>query len=390
MIVDRARVGDVLQLQRREVDVDITATYREIGVRSFGRGIFHKEPVSGLDLGNKRVFSIEPGDLVLSNVFAWEGAIALAGPLEQGLIGSHRFMTYRPVDDRVDAAWASWFFVSEPGLRLLREASPGSAGRNRTLAIDRFEDLVIPLPSLDEQRRVAARLSTAGRACGRLRELVDESQTIGLALSESVAARLDLNPDEKSAAGWQQVQLGDVLRLSVDEVKVEQTGEYESAGVYSFGKGLFRRPVLRGADTSYNKLHRLHREMIVMSRLKAWEGALALVGEEFDGACLSPEFPTFTVTGEGVSSEYLGLRLASPSFWQRLGGASRGIGARRERVRAERLLEQQIDIPPLEVQEEMLRVIRKLEDRVSPQEARNQRLQALLPAALNEAFAAVS
>ena len=48
----------------------------EIGVRSFGRGIFHKEPIDGTALGNKRVFRIEPGDLVLSNVFAWEGAVA--------------------------------------------------------------------------------------------------------------------------------------------------------------------------------------------------------------------------------------------------------------------------------------------------------------------------
>ncbi len=39
-------------------------------------------------------FAIEPGDLLFSNVFAWEGAVALAGDAESGLIGSHRFMTY--------------------------------------------------------------------------------------------------------------------------------------------------------------------------------------------------------------------------------------------------------------------------------------------------------
>lgn len=151
--MDQVRVGDVLSLQRRVVRVNPYDEYREVGIRSFGQGIFHKEPVFGSDLGNKRVFRIEPGDLVLSNVFAWEGAIAVASQAEAGMIGSHRFMTFVAIDEGVETRWASWFFRSDPGLTLIRRASPGSAGRNRTLAIDRFEALQIPLPSIREQRR---------------------------------------------------------------------------------------------------------------------------------------------------------------------------------------------------------------------------------------------
>src|SRR5205823_11936776 len=65
----------------------VRRSYVEIGVRSFGRGIFHKAPVTGASLGNKRVLEIRPGDLVFNNVFAWEGAVALAGPAEAGTIG---------------------------------------------------------------------------------------------------------------------------------------------------------------------------------------------------------------------------------------------------------------------------------------------------------------
>jgi type I restriction enzyme, S subunit len=154
--VDPVRVGDVLRLERRRVDVEPSAVYEEIGVRSFGRGIFHKEPVEGITLGTKRVFRVEPGDLVISNVFAWEGAIAVAGEAEAGKIGSHRFMTFVPADGRIRTSWAMWFFRSEPGLTLIRKASPGSAGRNKTLAIKRFEDLLIPLPPTDVQVRQAA------------------------------------------------------------------------------------------------------------------------------------------------------------------------------------------------------------------------------------------
>src|ERR1700757_3887287 len=100
--MDEVRVGDVLSLRRRSVRVNAYDEYREIGIRSFGQGIFHKEPVYGADLGNKRVFRVEPDDLVLSNVFAWEGAVAVASQAEVGMIGSHRFMTFVPIDGRIE------------------------------------------------------------------------------------------------------------------------------------------------------------------------------------------------------------------------------------------------------------------------------------------------
>jgi hypothetical protein len=70
-------------------------------------------------------------------------------------------MTFVPTDGRIDPSWAAWYFGSEPGLEQIRKASPGSAGRNKTLAVKRFEDLVIPLPPIDEQRRQASFLDTA-------------------------------------------------------------------------------------------------------------------------------------------------------------------------------------------------------------------------------------
>jgi hypothetical protein len=57
--------------------------YPELGIRSFGKGTFHK-PLDYLSVGTKRLFRIEPGDLVFSNVFAWEGAIAVAQKDDEG------------------------------------------------------------------------------------------------------------------------------------------------------------------------------------------------------------------------------------------------------------------------------------------------------------------
>lgn len=375
-----------MTLTRRPVEVHLDESYEEIGIRSFGRGIFHKEPVSGAELGSKRVFRIEPGDLLLSNVFAWEGAVALAGQTERGKIGSHRFMTYTPVDDRIDTNWASWFFRSEPGLELIRKASPGSAGRNKTLAIDRFEALEIPLPPIDEQRRVAAHLDKIDTTRDSLARLVRNASELSSAIVVSSAFRPDLTNDAKQSLGWTTRRLDELLELDIHEVAVDHKEYYEIAGVYSFGRGMFRRTAIDGTDTSYKSMHRLSAGQIVMSRLKAWEGAIALVPPELDGTHLSPEFPTFRVRGEVVEPGFIASVLTSEPFWSRLRSASKGIGARRERVSATRLLESEVAIPPLGIQRSIVRRAATLAIADNQRADSSRRGAALLPAALNAAF----
>ena len=72
-------MAEVAPLVRRPVEIDLDAAYPELGVRSFGRGTFHKPELPGVEVGNKKLFRICAGDLVFNIVFAWEGAVATGG-----------------------------------------------------------------------------------------------------------------------------------------------------------------------------------------------------------------------------------------------------------------------------------------------------------------------
>ena len=145
------KIRRLIRQVKRPLVVRPDVDYREIGIRSWGKGIFHKEPVRGILLGNKSVFRPEPGDFVLNIVFAWEGAVAVATQHEEGMIASHRFPTFRP-SAKVDLDYLLMVFQCDQGRRLLEVNSPGAAGRNRTLRISQFLDEEIPLPSVDAQR----------------------------------------------------------------------------------------------------------------------------------------------------------------------------------------------------------------------------------------------
>jgi type I restriction enzyme S subunit len=136
---------------RRPVEIQPDTWYPELGIRSFGKGTFHKEPIKGSDLGNKRLYQIEPGDLLFSNVFSWEGAIAVVQAADKGRFGSHRFITCVPDPKRNTAEFLCHWFLCEKGLADIRAASPGAAGRNKTLGIKKLESLEVPIPTIEKQ-----------------------------------------------------------------------------------------------------------------------------------------------------------------------------------------------------------------------------------------------
>jgi type I restriction enzyme S subunit len=145
-------MSEVAPLVRREQSIAFDGSYPELGVRSFGKGTFHKPPLSGAEVGTKRLYRIEPGDLIFSNVFAWEGAITIAQPEDTGRYGSHRFMTCVVNNQRLETSFLLYYLLSPEGMEKIREASPGGAGRNRTLGVEKLAKIEVPVPSLEVQR----------------------------------------------------------------------------------------------------------------------------------------------------------------------------------------------------------------------------------------------
>lgn len=185
------KMAEVAPLVRRPVEVREACQYRQIGIRSFGKGTFHKSEVSGLELGTKKVFEVWPGDLLFNIVFAWEGAVAVATESEAGMIGSHRFLTCRVNPEVALPQYLFWYFCQGEGLEKLLRASPGGAGRNRTLNIAKLKDVSVPLPKITEQRNIVARLDAVAAKLRQIDAIQEETnQTI--AALETRALREEL------------------------------------------------------------------------------------------------------------------------------------------------------------------------------------------------------
>ncbi len=157
----KQKVSSLLERVSEPVNVDLNETYRQIGIRSHGKGIFYKDLVNGKELGNKRVFWVEENAFIVNIVFAWEQAVAITSEKEIGMIASHRFPMYKAKLNKSDVNFIKHFFLTRKGKELLGVASPGGAGRNKTLGQKEFAGLEFILPEkVEEQIKIAECLSS--------------------------------------------------------------------------------------------------------------------------------------------------------------------------------------------------------------------------------------
>lgn len=203
-------LGGALDRVSKPVQVLPNQQYTQIGIRSHGRGLFIKEPVAGWELGDKRVFHIEANCLILNIVFAWEQAVGKTDDSHIGLIASHRFPMYRPRKGACDIEFLRYFFLTPHGKHLLGLASPGGAGRNKTLGQKEFERLAVTLPPLPEQKKIAEILFTWDKAIETTDKLLANAEAQKRALMQQLlTGKRRLKGFERGE--WKSVTLGDVL-----------------------------------------------------------------------------------------------------------------------------------------------------------------------------------
>ena len=182
--------------------------------------------------------------------------------------------------------------------------------------------------------------------------------------------------------------LSEVLEPDSDSIEVQASEQYRIAGVLGFGRGVFERDSILGVETKYKKLYRLHTGTLIYSKLKAFEGAIAVVTQPHAGAFVSSEFPTFRPTPQLYSS-YLAHICRWPAFWGSIRQHSRGIGARRERLHPLDLMETRIPLPDIDEQrriashlDSIYSTTQSIEDRLSKRN--KHRAHTLLPSLVDE------
>ncbi len=163
-------LGDVTRLDLNRESIDPSKAYSMVGVLSFARGLFDREPIENGNTSYKHFLRLKPDHIVMSQLFGWEGALALSDERFAGKYLSPQFPTFLSDERKLDRKFLGWL-MRRPGFWSdLAIRASGMGDRRRTLNPDAFFACQIPLPPLGEQRRIVTQVE-------RLAAKVEEART---------------------------------------------------------------------------------------------------------------------------------------------------------------------------------------------------------------------
>ena len=151
------------------------------------------------------------------------------------------------------------------------------------------------------------------------------------------------------------VRLSELLTFDEERCQLESDVYYQQVTLKLNGNGLEKRRkgFKKGADIRTREQHFLRVGQLVFSKIDARNGAFALVSDDFDGAIVTKDFPTYLIDEQRVMPLYLLLLLLSEPFLQLVGRCSKGT-TKRQRVDVDMLMNQQIPVPSLAEQDTIL------------------------------------
>ena len=371
-------MGEIAPLIRRPVKIDPLNVYTELGVRSFYKGTFHRRRILGAEFSWQKMFWIKPGDLVLSNLMAWEQAIAVAKDIDEGCVGNHRLLTCQVAVEYALPEYLHAFLQTDGGMHQILEASPGSIARNKTLSPTLLEEIKVPLPPLHEQEEFVARLKAAElgemRRMRKIREIQTDCDTL-LAASFS-----------RLAQGAPHLRMGDVAPLMRRLVPIQADATYTEIGVRSFFRGTFHRRTLSGAEFTWQKLFRVATCDLIFSNLMAWEQGIAVASPTDDGCVGNHRMLTCEADRSRILPNFLWFYFTTPLGFAQVVAASPGSIARNKTLSAEDLPNITVPVPSLDAQAWFVALHGKVEAVRKIQAEVTSGLAQLTPALLEAAF----
>ena len=227
------------------------------------------------------------------------------------------------------------------------------------------------IPTLPEQRKIAAILSTWDEANTKTQQLIVQLQQRNKGLMQEL---LTGKKRVKEFAGkWNEIVLSECLNYTPREVP-KPTQSFFALGIRSHAKGIFHKNDFEPEGLAMEVLYEVKENDLVVNITFAWEQAIAIAGKKDNGGLVSHRFPTYTFITKNAEVEFFRYFIIQKSFKYLLDLISPG-GAGRNRVMSKKeFLQLKVTIPDVEEQKAIANILNAASTELKIQE---QKLAAL-------------
>ena len=367
-------LGELIRHRKEFITIQPDETYARCRVQTSARGIVLRDRVLSDAIKTKKQQVCQAGEFLVAEIDAKVGGYGIVPDELNGAIVSSHYFLFDVDEQRLLRRFLRWYCQTSDFLEQVNARGSTNYAAIRPSNVLTYK---VPLPPLDEQQRIVAKLD-------KVAALVEEAKSLRQDIAQEMRSLVQSIHFKLSDVSER--PFGEFIELWEDRVPIEPTERYPQVGVRGFAGGLFFKDAIQGSETRYKTFNRLSEGLLVVSQPKGWEGAVAVCNTSHEGWYVSPEYRTFRCKPDQLDDQYLAALLSTPWFQRELTKLTRGQGARRERLRPEMLLNMKIQMPAIEAQEVALRLFGKMPGLQAVCRDIAPEIDTLLPALLQRIF----
>ena len=153
----KVRIGNVVSLNKDIICVEPNIEYTRLTVKLFNKGIQERDTVMGAMIGTKRQTRVKGGQFIISKIDGKSAAFGIVDSSLEGAIVTPDFLVYDIDTTQILPEYLELVLTNDAILNQFSNSSSGTTGRRR-LSQKVFENTLIALPSIDEQRNLLAKI----------------------------------------------------------------------------------------------------------------------------------------------------------------------------------------------------------------------------------------
>jgi len=391
----QVRLREILTYVEESVPLDDFREYLTITVKRKHGGLEARERLLGHEIKTKKQFRLIPGAFIISRIQCWHQAYAVVPEdVPDNMIASQNYDQFT-VAPAVDSRFFWWFSHSPLFTETVRSSAFGVVIEKMVFNCEAWLEKEIPLPPLDEQRRIVSRIEALVGNVEKVQILRSES-ALGLrALTQSRLSTMFQN----LAARYGLERVGELITeanygTSKKCVEARLNGAVPVLRIPNVASELTNCVNLKYAVLSDSELRQvqLRQGDILVVRTNGSAdlvGRCAVVTALIEPTAFASYLIRLRVAPERVLADYLQLMLKHLRTNGNLIDFARTT-AGQYNVSLGRLRTAQIPVPPLHEQQEIVNQMRALEAEILPlrslQAETAAELDALMPSILSKAF----
>jgi type I restriction enzyme S subunit len=229
-----------------------------------------------------------------------------------------------------------------------------------------LKKLNLILPPLKEQQKIAQFLFSVDQRIQLLEERKEKLQAYKKGVMQQIFSQQIRFKQEDGSdfPEWEEKKLGDMVNYISREVDKPDI-KFLALGIRSHFKGTFLKYNFDPDKIAMETLFRVKENDLIVNITFAWEGAIAIVKKDDDGALVSHRFPTYEFKKEQLLPDFFEFIFPNNRFKKILSNISPGGAGRNRVLNRKDFLKIKIETPCIEEQKKISSFFKSIDSKIN-------------------------